>query len=186
MVKGDFKSIKEAMKQGSGEVALRGWIYRERGSSKYRFIVLRDSSNIIQCVIARDVLGDEKFEEISKLQIEASVEVFGEIKEEKRAPSGYEVQVKDLNIIGKSDTFPISKDQSVEFLADNRHLWLRSRKMTSIMKIRSTVFGAIHEFFRSKGFYEYQSPIFQGMQCEGGSTLFECDYFGKPIYLAQT
>lgn len=182
----EFKSIKKAKEQGNGEVAMRGWIYRERGSNKFRFIVLRDSSDIIQCVVDKQSIGEELFAKVKQLQIEASVHIFGEIKKDERAPGGYEVQASSVEIIGESDTFPISKDQSVEFLADNRHLWLRSRKMAAILKIRSTVFGAIHEFFRSKGFYEYQSPIFQGMQCEGGSTLFECDYFGKPIYLAQT
>ena len=182
----EFKSIKKAKEQGNGEVAMRGWIYRERGSNKFRFIVLRDSSDIIQCVVDKQSIGEELFAKVKQLQIEASVHIFGEIKKDERAPGGYEVQASSVEIIGESDTFPISKDQSVEFLADNRHLWLRSRKMAAILKIRSTVFGAIHEFFRSKEFYEYQSPIFQGMQCEGGSTLFECNYFGNPIFLAQT
>ncbi len=182
----DYLSIKQVMEQGSGEVAIRGWVYRERGSKKLKFIVLRDSTNIIQCVIARDDIGDEKFGIADKIQIEASMEIQGTIKKEDRAPTGYEILVKDFRLVGESDKFPITKDQSVEFLADKRHLWLRSRKMTAILKIRSTLFGAYHDYFRGQGFYEYQSPIFQGIQCEGGSTLFEVNYFGKPIYLAQT
>lgn len=179
-------SIKQAMEQGKGKVELHGWVHRERGSSKIKFIVLRDSTNIIQCVIEKAKVGEEKFSEIDKIQVEYSMEIFGEIKKDDRAPSGYEVSVDDFNIIGPSNEFPIQKDQSKEFLADNRHLWLRSRKMTSVLKIRSTVFGAIHEYFRSQGFYEYHSPIFMSSQCEGGSTLFTVDYFGKPLYLAQT
>jgi asparaginyl-tRNA synthetase len=183
----EFISINEAMNQGSGKVAIRGWVYRERGSSKYKFIVMRDSTNTIQCVIDKNTVGDEKFAIADKVQIEAALEVYGEIKKDERAPTGYEIHVDNFKVIGECDTFPIAKDQSVEFLADNRHLWLRSRKMTTVLKVRSTVFGAIHEYFRANGFYEYQSPIFQSVQCEGGSTLFEVDYFKqKGVFLAQT
>ncbi|MBU0461245.1 MAG: asparagine--tRNA ligase [Nanoarchaeota archaeon] len=178
--------IQKAMEQGEGSVIIRGWVYRERGSSKLKFIVIRDSTNIIQCVVDKEKVGEKQFEMVQKLQVEASVIVHGKIRKEDRAPTGYEIDVDKIELVGESDTFPITKDQSIEFLADKRHLWLRSRKMTSILKIRSTVFGAIHSFFREKGFYEYQSPIFQGMQCEGGSTLFQVNYFGQPIYLAQT
>src|SRR3989338_2053804 len=182
-----FISIKEAMRQGSGSVSVRGWVYRERGSNKVKFIVLRDSSDIIQCVISKEDAGEEKFAAVSKVQIEASMTVTGEIKKDERAPSGYEIHVKDFEIVGDSDTFPIQKDQSPEFLLDKRHLWLRSRKMTAILKVRSTVFGAIDEYFRREGFYEYHSPIFQSVQCEGGSTLFDVPYFGKKgVFLAQS
>ena len=182
-----FVSIKEAMQQGHGSVSVRGWVYRERGSNKVKFVVLRDSSEIIQCVIAKDEVGEEKFAAVSKVQIEASMTITGEIKKDERAPSGYEIRVKEFEIVGESDTFPIQKDQSPEFLLDQRHLWLRSRKMTAILKIRSTIFGAIDEYFRKEGFYEYHSPIFQSVQCEGGSTLFEVPYFGKKgVFLSQS
>lgn len=181
-----FLSIQDAIKQGLGEVSVRGWVYRERGSSNIKFIVLRDSTNIIQCVIEKAVVGEKNYSTIDKVQIEASMEITGTIKEDKRAPTGYEIHVNKFAIVGESDTYPIQKDQSVDFLADNRHLWLRSRKMVAIMKIRSTIFGAIDEFCRSNGFYEFQSPIFQSTQCEGGSTLFKVDYFNKPMYLTQT
>ncbi|MBI2662303.1 asparagine--tRNA ligase [Candidatus Woesearchaeota archaeon] len=179
--------IQDAMKQGKGRVAIRGWIYRERGSNKLKFVTLRDSSNIIQCVFDRQKFAAQ-WNDIDKLQVEAALEIEGEIKADARAPTGFEVQAEKINIVGKSDSFPITKDQSVEFLAENRHLWLRSRKMTAIMKVRSTVFGAIDEYFKGEGFYEYHSPIFQSVQCEGGSTLFEVDYFGKKkeVFLAQT
>ena len=179
-------SIQQAMDKGKGKVTLQGWVHRERGSNKLKFIILRDSSNIIQCVIEKKNF-EEKWEEIDKLQVETSIKITGEIKKDERAPTGYEVQVANLEIVGKSENFPITKDQSVEFLADNRHLWLRSRKMTAILKIRSTIIGAIHNYFRSKGFYEYQSPIFQAVQCEGGSDLFDVKYFDKKgVFLAQT
>jgi asparaginyl-tRNA synthetase len=180
-------SIQDAMKQGKGDVEIRGWVYRERGSNKLKFIVLRDATNIIQCVIEKDIVGDAKFSEADKLQIEASIIVKGIIKEDKRAPSGYEIAVKDFTVVGISDKFPVKAGQDREFLDDNRHLWLRSRKMTAMLKIRSTVFGAIDEYFRKEGFFEYHSPIFQSVQCEGGSTLFEVDYFKqKGVFLAQT
>jgi asparaginyl-tRNA synthetase len=182
-----YQSIQTAIDKGTGEVAVRGWVHRERGSNAIKFIVLRDSSNIIQCVIDKSVVGEEKFAIADKIQVETSMTVRGSIREDSRAPTGYEIQVKEFEVIGWSDTFPITKDQSPEFLADNRHLWLRSRKMTAIMKIRHTVFGAVHEYFRNKGFYEYQSPVFQSVQCEGGSTLFSVDYFKQPgVFLAQT
>jgi len=182
-----FISIQEAIKKGKGKINLRGWVYRERGSSKLKFIVLRDSTNIIQCVIKKDKVGENLFEIADKLQIESSLEISGNLKQDKRATTGYELEVNNFKVIGESDKFPISQNQNRKFLDDNRHLWLRSRKMTSILKIRSTIFGAIHEYFRNEGFYEYQSPILQSVQCEGGSTLFNVDYFKKKgVFLAQT
>ena len=181
-----FLSIKEAMKKGSGKVAIRGWVFRERGSSQLKFIVLRDSSDVLQCVIKKDIVGDKDFDIATKVQIETSMEIEGTIKKDARAPTGYELQVSKFKVVGWSDKFPINKDQSVEFLADNRHLWLRSRKMVSILKIRSTVLTAMREYWLKEGFYEYHSPMFLSTNCEGGSDLFIVDYFGKPIYLTQT
>jgi len=181
-----FISIQEAIQKKKGEVAVRGWVYRERGSNAMKFIVLRDSSNIIQCVLEKKNF-EKQWLEIDKIKIESSLEIEGEIKEDKRAPTGFEIQVKKINIIQIAEDFPINKDLNEELLGDRRHLWLRSRKMTAIMKIRSTVFNAIHEYFRKNYFYEYQSPMFQAVQCEGGSSLFNVDYFGKKgVFLAQT
>ncbi len=179
-------SIQGAMGQGSGKVNLRGWVYRERKSKDIVFIVVRDSTNIIQCVVKQDSVDKGSWDVAEKILVECSVQLTGEIKEDKRAPTGYEVKVDKLELVGGSEVFPITKAQSVDFLAEVRHLWLRSRKMTAMLKIRSTVFGAIHGYFRGKGFYEFQSPIFQATQCEGGSTLFSVNYFGKPVFLAQT
>lgn len=182
-----FISIKEAMKKGTGKVAVRGWVYRERGSNKMKFVVLRDASDIIQCIIKKEKFSEEMFADADRLQLECSMEIEGTIKEDKRAPSGYEIDVDDFKVVGWSDSFPIKSDQNREFLDDNRHLTLRTRRMIAILKIRSTVFGAIHEYFRGEGFFEYQSPIFQSVQCEGGSTLFRAEYFDKKdVFLAQT
>ena len=187
MAETQFISIQEALDTGEGKVALRGWVYRERGNKKLRFIVLRDSTNIIQCVLKQENFDENIWETIQKLQIEASIELTGTLGKDERAPTGYELQVDSFTLVGESHEFPIQKDVSKEHLANNRHLWLRSRKMTAILKIRSTVFGAIDEFFKGEGFYEYHSPIFQAVQCEGGSDLFSVDYFGKKdVFLAQT
>ncbi len=180
-------SISDAIARKEGTATVRGWVWRERGSAAVKFIVLRDSTDVLQCVCKKESFTDEQWKDIDKLQVEASLILTGTLHEDKRAPTGVEMKVTTLTIVGTSDTFPITKDQSVEFLADNRHLWLRSRKMTAILKIRSTVFGAIHAYFREHAFHEYQSPIFQSVQCEGGSTLFEVPYFGaKGVFLAQT
>ena len=180
-----FISISEAMKRGKGKVAVRGWIHRERGSNELKFLVLRDVSDTIQCVLKKENFK-KQWDEIDKLQVEASIEIEGTIKEDKRAPTGYEISADKINIIGLSDSFPINKDLNEELLGDRRHLWLRSRKMNAILKIRSTVTGALHEYFRSKGFYEFQSPVIIPGGAEDGPTMFEVKYFDKKMYLAQT
>jgi len=181
-----YQSIQDAIKQGKGSVSIRGWVYRERGSNKLKFIVLRDSSNIIQCVISKEDVGEEKFAIVKSLQIEAAMTITGDIKEDSRAPTGYEILVKDFTIVGECDTFPIAKDQSPEFLLDKRHLWIRSRRMVAIFKIRSTIAGAIHKFFRDRGYHEFDAPVLQPNQCEGGSTLFEVKYYKEKTYLSQS
>src|SRR3989338_4677089 len=179
----EFTSIQEAMAKGTGPVKIRGWCYRERGSNQVRFIVIRDSSNIVQCVMKPD---NSCWQEAQKVKIETSMEIEGDIKPDKRAPTGYEVAVKNLKIIGPCEIYPITKDQSPEFLLDQRHLWIRSRRLTSIMKIRSTVTESIHKFFRDMGFYEFNAPVLQPSQCEGGSTLFEVKYYKDKMYLSQS
>ncbi|MGB5911493.1 MAG: asparagine--tRNA ligase [Promethearchaeia archaeon] len=185
MKESKYITIEEALAKGSGEVHLRGWVYRERKSNKFVFIVLRDESDIIQCVIPKSK-NPEAFEKAEKLTIESSIKISGELKEDDRAPTGYEVSVSDLEIIQIAEPFPITEHQSPELLYDNRHLWLRSRKLNAVLKIRHTVVGAIHEFFRSHGYYEFDAPIFQPTQSEGGATLFEVKYFEDKIYLSQT
>lgn len=181
-----FLSIKEAIKKGEGEVSLRGWVYRERGSNKLKFVVLRDVTNTIQCVISKDDVGEEKFAQADKLQIEASIEVHGKLSPDQRAPTGFEVHVTDFNVIGESHEFPIQKDQSPEFLLDVRHLSLRSRKLSAVLKIRSAYVQAREQFFIKEGFYRFDAPILQPNQSEGGSTLFEVKYYDKIIYLSQS
>ena len=180
-----YTTIEQALKQKESTVNLRGWVYRERKSNKFIFIVLRDESDIIQCVIPK-AKNSEIFEKAEKLTIESSVKITGELKEDDRAPTGYEVSVSELEIVQIADPFPITEYQSPELLYDNRHLWIRSRQLNAILKIRHTVVGAIHKFFRSRGYYEFDAPIFQPSQSEGGATLFEVKYFDDIIYLSQT
>jgi len=184
-MKSKFISISEAMKKGSGKIAVRGWVHRERGSNKLKFLVLRDSSNVIQVVLNRENF-EKQWKEIDSLQVEASIEIFGEIKKDARAPTGYEIKAKEMNVVGNSEDFPINKSLNEELLGDRRHLWLRSRKMGAILKIRDTVLSSLREHWRKNNFYEYHSPTILGTQCEGGSNLFSVDYFGKELYLAQT
>ncbi|MCD6367721.1 MAG: asparagine--tRNA ligase [Candidatus Aenigmarchaeota archaeon] len=178
--------IKDVFGKDGEVVELKGWVYRHRTSKEVVFVVLRDSSGIIQCTFKKGVVPDEIFERAEDLSVESSVIVKGRVKKDERAPGGYEIVGEGLEVVHKAERFPIVRDKSKEFLRDVRHLWLRSREMTSVLKIRSTVFGAIHEFFRSRGFYEVQAPIFTTAGSEGGSTLFEVDYFGKKVYLTQS
>jgi len=181
-----YISIEEALKKKKGSVALHGWVHREAKMKEKVFIVLRDSSNLIQCVIKKDAVNDKEWHDINKVLVESSVEFEGTLRQDSRAPTGYEVDVSRLNVVGYAEQFPITKEINEDLLLDRRHLWLRSRKMTAIMKIRSTVFGAIHEYFRNNGFYEFQSPIIIPGGAEEGPTLFEIKYGNKKAYLAQT
>jgi len=167
-------------------VSLRGWIWRTRSSGNIVFMTLRDASGVIQVTVKRGNLPDPEFEAAEKALVESSVEISGEIKEDKRAPGGYEILARSVHVVNFAEPYPITKDQSPEFLLDERHLWLRSRKLTAALKIRSTVVGAIHEFFRGRGFYEFDAPVLQPNQCEGGSTLFEVKYYQDKTYLSQS
>ena len=139
--------INEAIKKGSGKVELKGWIYRERKGKEIIFLVLRDSTDIVQCVLKKENFDKKEWEKAEKILVETCVKIEGEIKEDKRAPTGYEVNVGKFEVVGGCEDFPITKDQSPEFLLDKRHLWIRSRRLNSIFKIRSEVFKATREFF---------------------------------------
>lgn len=184
--KGDFISVQEALDKKKGSVALHGWVHRETKMKDKIFLVLRDSSNIIQCVIKKESVSEKEWLSVNKVLVESSIELQGTLRQDSRAPTGYEVDVSEIQVIGYAEPFPIQKEINEEILLDRRHLWLRSRKMTAILKIRSTVFSAIHEYFRSKGFYEFQSPVIIPGGAEEGPTLFEVKYFDKKAYLTQT
>ena len=181
-----FIPIQDALNKGKGNVSVRGWIYRERGSNKLRFIVLRDYSNILQCVCKKEDFTDNDWKLLDSLTVESSIELHGSLHKDERAPTGYELRVNTFNLVHKAEKYPITQDQSTEFLADMRHLWIRSRTLSAVLKIRSTVFGAIHEYFRDNKYYEYHSPSLTPGVAEEGPTLFEVNYFGKKLYLTQT
>jgi asparaginyl-tRNA synthetase len=168
------------------KVDVRGWIYRTRSSGNIVFITIRDATGTLQATVKTNNVKETEFQNAKKALIESSLILTGTIKQDERAPGGYELQVDKVHIIHFAEPFPITKDQSPEFLLDQRHLWLRSQKLTAIMKIRSTVVGAIHDFFRQRGFYEFDAPVLQPNQCEGGSTLFEVKYYQDKTYLSQS
>jgi asparaginyl-tRNA synthetase len=169
-----------------GAVGIRGWIHRTRSSGGLVFAIIRDSSGVVQVTVDKQNVLDKGFSEAKLALVESSVEVEGEVVQDQRAPGGFEIRAKEFRVVGPAEKFPISKDKSEEFLLDVRHLWLRSRKMTNILKVRSTVFGATHDFFRRQGFFETQSPSLTPSACEGGSSQFEVDYFGRSVYLTQS
>ncbi len=168
------------------EVSARGWVYRIRSSGGITFIILRDSSGIVQCTAAKKALDDDRFKEISSLGIESSLEVSGTLKKDTRATTGYEIEVSSFRVYQKNDVFPITKDKGEEFLLDNRHLWLRSREFTSVLKIRSSIFRAFSDYFYENGYYQVQPPFMVSTAVEGGSTLFKVDFFGEPVFLNQS
>jgi len=165
------------------KVSMRGWVYRKRESKDTIFLVIRDASGVIQAVVKKD---SPFWTMAERATIESATALTGTIKGDKRAPGGFEITVDKLEIIGMSETFPIAKDKSEEFLRDVRHLWLRSRKMNTIMKIRSEVLKCIHEFFGKQGFVEVSPPMFISSAVEGGATLFGVKYFDDTMYLTQS
>jgi asparaginyl-tRNA synthetase len=181
----DISDVLDAEYDGK-EVALRGWIHRTRSSGKIVFAVLRDPTGIVQVTVKKGNLPDPEFEDALKALVETSAEVRGTVKADDRAPGGFEVLASGFSVISFAEPYPITKDQSEEWLREQRHLWVRSRKMTAIMKVRSTMTGAIHEFFRGRGYHEFTPPIFTPNACEGGSTLFEVKYYDREIYLSQS
>jgi asparaginyl-tRNA synthetase len=172
-----------AGKYDGKHVAIRGWVYRKRESKDVIFLIFRDATGIIQCTVKK---GSKQWDDAEKVTIESSVALSGTVRPDKRAPGGFELSADSLQIIGLAEIFPISKDKSEDFLRDVRHLWLRSRKMNLIMRIRSEVLRFIHEFFRKKGFIEVSPPMFISSACEGGSTLFGLKYFDQDLYLTQS
>jgi len=181
----EFKQISAVLDKSfdGKKAAIRGWVYRKRDQKELVFLAIRDSSDIIQAVIKK---GSKAWKDAEKITIESSCELTGTIKEDQRAPTGYEMQVDELKIVGLAERYPITKDFSDEFLREVRHLWLRSRKLTSVLRVRSETFKAVHDFYHEKGFTEYQSPIFTTQACEGGSTLFEVKGFDRKVYLSQS
>jgi len=169
------------------EVLLKGWVYNIRSSGKIFFLLVRDGTGVIQCIVEKSSASDELFAKASGLTQESSVEIAGTIREDTRAPGGYEMSVTGLSLIQIAENYPITpKDHGTDFLMDNRHLWLRSQRQHAIMKVRAGLVRFIRDFFDHRGFVNMDTPIFTPNACEGTTTLFETDYFGDKAYLTQS
>jgi len=170
------------------EIELSGWVTHKRSSGKIRFIVMRDGSGICQLVFIKNLLPEDIFNKFDELTQESSFKVFGLVRKEDRAPGGYEIEVKNIEIIHIAKDYPITpKEHGVEFLMDHRHLWLRSSRQHAILRVRHEIINAIRTFFNNKGFILVDAPILTPAACEGTTTLFETEYFdlGK-AYLTQS
>lgn len=160
------------------EVTIHGWVYNKRSSGKIKFIVIRDGTGLLQCVMVKSALPEDVFERFGKLTQESSLKVTGTVKKEPRAPGGFEMEVKDVGIIHIAVDYPITpKEHGVEFLMDRRHLWLRSTRQHAIMRVRHHIIKAVREYFDSNGFVLIDSPILTPNAVEGTTTLFETEYF---------
>lgn len=176
------------LKDHIGEnVTLKGWLYNARSSGKLVFLQLRDGTGIVQCVVFKPN-DEELFERANALGQESSIIVFGMVKEDARSAIGVELDVKSLEVVQNAHEYPITpKEHGTEFLMDNRHLWIRSKKQNAVLKVRHTVIKAVRDFFDGNGFILADTPIFTPAACEGTTTLFEVDYFGdEKAYLTQS
>lgn len=171
----------------STRVKLRGWLHNRRSSGGILFLIIRDGTGFLQCTAKKDQLG-EKFSEIEALPLESTVEVEGEIVRDPRAPRGYELRITDLLVLHRShEDFPIAKKyHGPEFLLDNRHFWIRSKKMQTILRTRALVIDESRRWLKEHGYLEVQVPILVSAAVEGGSTLFEVKYFDEKAYLTQS
>ncbi len=170
-------------------VAIRGWMYNRRSSGGIQFLMIRDGTGVMQCTLDRSSVDEETFNNVEKLPIESVLELGGVVKVDERAPNGRELSVNNVGkVIESQPDFPITqKRHGVEFLLDNRHLYMRNPKIQAIMRIRAKLMEAARDWFREWGYTEIQSPIFITAACEGGSTLFDVNYFErKGVYLSQS
>ncbi len=170
------------------EVTIKGWLHNRRSSGKIHFLILRDGSGFIQGVMSKAAVGDAVFAAADHLSQETSLVVTGTVRADERAPSGYEIDVKSLEVVGESHDYPITpKEHGVDFLLDRRHLWIRSERQQSILRIRHEIIDAVRDFFNSRGFILADTPIFTPAACEGTTTLFPAQYFeDQTAYLTQS
>lgn len=168
-------------------VTLKGWVANKRSGKGLVFIIARDGTGFCQCIVDQSVVGDGLFEKADSLTLESSLVLSGKVVKDEKQDGGFEIHVSDIEIVQITQDYPIAKkEHGVEFLMDNRHLWLRSRKQWAIMRVRNKAKFLINEFFQSEGFLQLDSPIFTGNAAEGTTTLFETEFYGQPAYLAQT
>ncbi len=169
------------------EVEIRGWVYNKRSSGKVRFLLVRDGTGIIQGTIFSQDKDFPLFRVFDELTQESSLIVRGQVRADKRAPGGYELEVKEIEVIQIAHDYPITpKEHSVAFLMEHRHLWLRSQKQHAVLQVRAETIRAIRDFFNDRGFRLMDTPILTPSACEGTTTLFETSYFDQKAYLSQS
>jgi asparaginyl-tRNA synthetase len=183
-------TIAEIGKHEGQPITLRGWLYNLRESGKLLFPQFRDGSGVIQGVVPKNAVTPEVFEAVKTLTQESSVIVEGKVRADKRAPGGYELDVTNLHVVqrvSESDPYPITpKEHGTEFLMEHRHLWVRSQRQASILRVRAEIIKAARDFFDERGFTLTDPPILTPAACEGTSTLFPVDYFDEQAYLTQS
>ena len=169
-------------------VELRGWVYNYRSSGKIQFIIFRDGSGVCQAVLFKNDVPPEVFEAGKQLTQESSLIIRGSVRQDARAPGGFEIGVQALEIVQVAAEYPITpKEHGVEFLMDHRHLWMRSPRQAAILRIRNEVTRGIHDFLQEQGFILTESPILMGTAAEGGANLFETKYVNdEPAYLSES
>jgi asparaginyl-tRNA synthetase len=179
--------VRDLHKHAGSVVTVRGWVQTLRSHGKIGFIVLRDGTGVVQCVLVKKELDEATWERFATLTLESSLAVTGSVREDARAPGGYELTVQSFEVFQVAEEYPIQpKEHGIEFLQDHRHLWLRSTQQHAILRVRNEVEQAIHDFFYQRGFTRIDSPILTGSIGEHAGTLFETDYFEEKAYLAQT
>ncbi|MGD8538222.1 MAG: OB-fold nucleic acid binding domain-containing protein, partial [Candidatus Aminicenantes bacterium] len=156
------------------DVEIRGWVYNKRSSGKVRFILVRDGTGLIQTTMYSAEKDSSLFVKFDELTQESSVILCGTVREEKRAPGGFELSISDLEVVQVAEEYPITpKEHGIPFLMAHRHLWLRSQKQNAVLQIRTELVGAIRDFFDNRGFRLMDTPILTPSACEGTTTLFE-------------
>ena len=179
--------LKDIKKHLGQEIILQGWIFNYRSSGSIYFIQFRDGTGQIQAVVSKNEVDEKTWQNCQKITLQSSVKIKGQVYQDKRSPSGYEMQVKNLEIIQIAAEYPIGKkEHGVNFLMDYRHLWVRSKKQACILKIRDEIIWAIRTFLKKENFILTDSPILTPTSCEGTTTLFKTDYFGDQAYLSQS
>ncbi|HED11014.1 MAG TPA: asparagine--tRNA ligase [Caldithrix abyssi] len=179
--------IKDVARYDGQDVTVKGWLYNKRSSGKLRFLLVRDGTATIQCVVFKGSVSEEVFERATALTQESSLIVTGKVTRDERSSIGYEIQVSHVEVVQIAHEYPITKkEHGVDFLMDHRHLWLRSSKQHALIRIRHEIIRAAREFFDMRDFTLVDAPIFTPNAAEGTSTLFETDYFERKAYLTQS
>ena len=182
--------IQDIAQHAGKQVTLQGWLYNRTDKGRLQFLQVRDGTGFAQCVVFKKEVSPEVFEAARNLTQESSFIITGNVRQDERAPGipgGYEVGVTGLQVLQVAQDYPIQpKEHGVEFLMDNRHLWIRSQRQWAVLRVRATIIRAIRDWLDEHGFINMDTPILTPAACEGTSTLFETDYFGEQAYLSQS